>query len=85
MVEIAKVKTKNPNFAPEIIYYTVNKSSSSRYYEDSVPQQKFSPKFTNPASGSVIMEEMSMPGIKDFHLTPHQVNVMTTSSPTQFI
>ena len=85
MVEVARVRTKNPNFNPEIVYFTVNRGSSSRYYEDAIAQQKFSPKFTNPSSGSVILDEMSMPNMTDFHLTPHNVSVMTTSSPCQYI
>ena len=85
MVEVAKVKAKNPNFNPEIFYYTVIKNSNSRYYENASVQQKFGPQYINPCSGSVILEEMASEKEKSFHITPHQVNVMTTSNPSQYI
>ena len=35
--------------------------------------------------GSVIIDEMSMLGFTDFHLTPHHVDQSTTSCPTHFV
>ena len=52
----AKNKTKISNYNPQIVYMSVNKRSTIRFYEQSNQyNQKFPAKFTNPYSGSVIV------------------------------
>jgi hypothetical protein len=56
----AKAKTKLTNFNPEIVYMSVNKRSTTRFYEEVVSTgQKFTPAYTNPQSGSIILDELA--------------------------
>lgn len=59
-------KTKNPKYDPEVVYMVCNKKISTRFYAMNGGQGaqqsggKFRPDISNPAPGSVVMDELSV-------------------------
>jgi aubergine-like protein len=90
MIKIFGTKVNNPKYDPEIMYLTVNVKINSRFFSmlDKEAYQgnpaKFIPKVGNPISGSVILEEMSVNELYDFHLAAQRVT-QGTCTPTQYI
>jgi len=77
----SKIKS---NYSPDILYLTANKKINSRFYAVIEGKaSKSSKDFSNPISGSIIMEEMSVNNAYDFHLVPQFVN-SGTATPTQY-
>jgi aubergine-like protein len=64
----------------------VNKKISMRFYNTVGKSQgaKFIPNLTNPDSGSVVIEDLSVGNLMDFHLAAQKVT-QGTCTPTQYI
>lgn len=60
-----KDKTKNPNYLPKISYLLVNRTPNSKFFEIDGRNKNT---YINPESGSVIFEDLSKDGMKQFHL-----------------
>jgi hypothetical protein len=54
---VVRVKTKNPDYNPNIKYLLVNKKPNSRVFERGGSAKEAS--FENPLPGSVIFEDLS--------------------------
>lgn len=80
-------KLNKEDYRPEIMYITVNKRVTSRFYSlggGKHPQGKFMPKVNNPDPGSIILDEMSIDDKYDFHLAAQQVT-QGTCTPTHYV
>lgn len=64
----------------------MNKKISMRFYNIVGKDQggKFIPNLSNPDSGSVIVEDLSVGNLTDFHLAAQKVT-QGTCTPTQYI
>ncbi len=64
----------------------MNKKISMRFYNIVGKDQggKFIPNLSNPDSGSVVVEELSVGNLMDFHLAAQKVT-QGTCTPTQYI
>lgn len=82
-------KTNNPNYSPEIIYTTVNTKINTRIFDfpegtSATHSNKFTPRAENPRSGTVVMDELSVEELYDFHLAAQRVTE-GTCTPTHYI
>ena len=86
MVQTIGARVKIDNYDPEIIFVGVNKKINQRFYTklSNGNGGKFLPKLSNPDSGSVVVEDMSMGKLTDFHLAAQKVT-QGTCTPTQYI
>lgn len=87
MIKKIGEKTKTVNYNPEVLYVTVNKKINTRFFdtnETNISQGKFLPKVFNPASGTVLFDDISTENQYDFHLAAQRVT-QGTCTPTQFI
>jgi len=70
------------------MYLTVNKKINTRFFDtgesNTQSQGKFFPRVSNPPSGSVIFDEISVDNLYDFHLAAQKVT-QGTCTPTQYI
>jgi hypothetical protein len=67
------------NYDPEIIYLTVNKRTSTRFFDNSTTDPR------NAKAGSVIFDELAKNNTMDFHLiSQHVENHDGTAAPTQY-
>jgi hypothetical protein len=85
MIDIIKSKFKLEKYEPDVMYMTVNKKINMRFYTPLSGNQggKFVPKLSNPNSGSVIIEDLSVGNTIDFHLAAQRVT-QGTCTPTQY-
>jgi aubergine-like protein len=80
-INVVRVKTKNPNYNPSIAYLLVNKKPNSRIYEREGSGKTAN--YENPAPGSVIFEDLSKDGYREFHLASVLVN-QGSCTPVEF-
>lgn len=85
-IQIIGEKVKVQNYNPEMLFIGVNKKISMRFYNILSKDQggKFIPNLGNPDSGSVVVEQMSVGSLMDFHLAAQKVT-QGTCTPTQYI
>jgi aubergine-like protein len=70
---------KSLRYDPEIIYITVNKRVSTRFFDNSTKDAR------NANEGSVIFDEFARNNTMDFHLiSQHVENADGTATPTQY-
>ena len=81
-----KIRKAVPNYKdynPEVVYMTVNKKVSSKFYDYGKNKETGKPYACNPESGSVIFCEMASNNQIDFYLTPQRV-LSGTATPCQY-
>ena len=85
-METIGIKTKVKDYNPQILFVGVNKKINMRFYSMNGKQQggKFIPNLSNPDSGSVVVEDLSVGNLIDFHLAAQKVT-QGTCTPTQYI
>jgi len=82
-------KTSNIKYSPEVIYTTVNTKINTRIFDfpegtSASSSNKFTPKAINPNSGTVVLDELSVNELYDFHLAAQKVT-QGTCTPTHYI
>ena len=82
-------KTNKENYNPEIIYSVVNTKINTRIFDISegsgqTHSNKFQPRVSNPQSGTVAFDELSVDQLYDFHLAAQKVTE-GTCTPTHYI
>lgn len=80
-INVVRTKTKNPGYSPNIEYLLVNKKPNSRIFERSGSGKENS--YENPLPGSVIFEELSKDGYREFHLASVEVR-SGSCTPVEF-
>lgn len=86
VIEKMGKRTKKANYKPECVYMVVNTKINTRMFDSTEgygSQGKFTPKLSNPASGSVIFDELSQEKRFDFHLAAQKVT-QGTCTPTHY-
>lgn len=79
-IEKVRIKTKQPNYDPTILYILVNKKPKSRIFEGTGRGKNIN--YSNPEPGSIIFEDLSQ-GYKEFHLASAVVRE-GTCTPVSF-
>ena len=65
-MKIVQRNAKIPNYEPRVVYLLVNKRTNSRIYEKEGNGKNSS--YINPSPGSIMFEQLSQEGTKEFHL-----------------
>ena len=80
----SKIRQKT-NKIPEVVCVVINKKINSRYFsiETHKQNQKFTSKISNPDSGSIILDSLSVDDSYDFHLAAQKVT-QGSCTPTLF-
>ena len=81
-------KTNKENYNPEIICSVVNTKINTRIFDISegsgqTHSNKFQPRVSNPQSGTVAFDELSVDQLYDFHLAAQKVTE-GTCTPTHY-
>ncbi len=80
----AKAKTTIKNYNPEIVYLSVNKRSTTRFYDEvSGNNQKFTSKYCNPQSGSIVVGELAPDKVMSFNMVSTYSPSTLTSNPSE--
>ena len=85
-INTIKIKMKQPNYNPGVLFILANKKINQRLYDSergrSQERAKGAESLGNPKSGTVVGKGISRYGF-DFHMSPHNVTE-GTCTPTQF-